>query len=143
MEMYDQSLASRLAESFNEGGWWMYPITLLGCLLPLLALGFVIAGVVSKSNRALPLSLALLVLSVLPPALGALGKRFEHAKADEAIAMASPEDQEVIRIGTEAELLSLTLWGLWAALVPGVAGCALLGLGLSRLPRFAPAPSDR
>ncbi len=140
MEESEMSPMARLAESFNEGGSWMYPITLLGGLLPLLALGFLVVGFVSKSNRALPLSIVLLVLAVLPPALGAMGARFARADAAEAIAMASPEDQEVIRIGTESELLNLTLWGLWAALLPGVAGCALLGVGLSRLPRFATRP---
>lgn len=138
MEKYEPSLTSQLADSFNEGGWLMYPISLLGCLLPVLALVFVIVIVASKGQRALPLSLALLVLSVLPPSMGALGARFERAKAEEAVFMADPMDREVIRMGVEAETLNLTLLGLWSALLPSVIGCVLLGVGLSQRPRFAP-----
>ena len=36
--MSELSFSERMAQSFIEGGMWMYPIAALGCLLPLLAL---------------------------------------------------------------------------------------------------------
>jgi hypothetical protein len=135
---YEPSLFGRFAEAFTEGGIWMYPITLLGCLFFALALVFVVVSLVSKTNRALPLSIALLVLAVLPAGLGALAAQFSRAAAEEAIAHVDPLDQATIRAAAESESLNTEVAGLGAALVPAFIGCLLLGLGLSRLDRFKP-----
>ncbi len=59
----------------------------------------------------------------------------------ERMATVNVDDRETIRAASEAELLNLTLAGLSAALIPGVLGCVLLGLGLSRLHRFRTSPT--
>lgn len=136
MNEFEPSFFERLAEGFTEGGVWMYPISALGCLLPLLALAFVVLALVSKTNRALPLSIALLVLAIIPPSLGAMGARSARRSTEDALVNVNPADVATIRAGAESESLNLQTWGFGAALTPSVVGCLLLGLGLSRLPRF-------
>lgn len=141
LETYEVSATEQLAESFTEGGAWMYPIAALGCLLPLLALGFLVAGAMSRTNRALPLGLALLVLCVLPPALGVMGARSARIQVEAVINDVDEADRATIRAGAESELMSLNLWGLSSALIPSLLGCVLLGMGLGGLERFRPRPA--
>lgn len=138
---YELSPLQSLAQSFVEGGIWMYPIAALACLLPLLAMVFLVMGATATTNRALPLSVALLVLSVLPPSLGTLGARFARAEVEQILNSVDPADRATIQAGAESELMNLTLWGFGAALIPGLLGCILLGIGLSRLKRFRARPA--
>lgn len=138
---YDPSPASILAQNFAEGGWAMYPLTFLLCALPLVALVLLVVGIVSKRNLALPLGVGLLVASFLPPALGLAAQAFERARVDEVIDLASPEDRDTLRMGSEGELLVLSSTGTSAALCPGFISFVLLGLGLARLGRFKATPA--
>ncbi len=135
-EYGEESLGSSAAQTFAEGGWAMYPLTALGCLLPLLALGFLVVGLVSKTNRALPLGVGLLLASLLPPALAVGATALERAKIAELLDEVSEGDRETIRMGSEGELLALKVTGFGAALCPGFFSFVLLGVGLARLPRF-------
>ncbi len=134
----EQGVFEQLAQSFTDGGWFMYPITALGCLLPLLAIAFVVAAAISKTNRALPLAIALLVLSVLPPALGSMGARSARVQVEAALVNVNDADRDTIRAAAESEMMNLTIWGLSSALIPSLVGCVLLGMGLGRLERFRP-----
>jgi hypothetical protein len=133
----EPTFGSRMAESFAEGGWAMYPLTFLLCVLPLAALVLLVVGIVSKKNLALPLGVGLLVAAFVPPAIGLAAMALGRSTAEEAIAMASPEDQATIRMAAEGELLVLSTTGTSAALCPGFIGCVLIGLGLARRPRFS------
>jgi hypothetical protein len=133
----EPTFSSRMAEAFAEGGWAMYPLTFLMCLLPLVALVLLVVGIVSKKNVALPLGVGLLVAAFVPPALGIAAMALSRATAEEAIAMADPQDQATIRMAAEGELLVLSSTGTSAALCPGFIGCVLIGLGLARRPRFS------
>lgn len=135
-DAYQLSFFGEIAQSFAWCGWFAYPIAALGCLLPLLALGILILALFSKTNRVLPASMLLLALSGLPPTLSVLGAQLVGSSAEEALVHADPGDRDVIRAGTEGEVLNLHLWGLGAAIIPSFLGCALLGLGLGRLDRF-------
>lgn len=137
MNDYEPSLAGNLAQGFAEGGWAMYPLTFLLCVLPLVALVLLMVGLVSKKNLALPLGVGLLIAAFVPPAVGLAAMALGRASAEEAIALASPEDQATIRMAAEGELLVLSTTGTSAALCPGFIGCVLIGLGLARRPRFA------
>ena len=101
---FEPGFFEQLANSFNEGGVIMYPLAALGCLLPLLAIGFLIAGTISTRNRALPLAVALLLLAVLPPALGTFAARSSRVQVEEALRNVSPADRETIRAAAESEL---------------------------------------
>ncbi len=134
--MSELSFSERMAQSFIEGGMWMYPLAALGCLLPLLALLFTVLAVTSSTRRVLPLSFALLVMAFLPATIGAMGGQAARRATEQALVNVNPADVATIRAGAESEALNLQIWGFGAALIPGVMGCLLLGLGLSRLPRF-------
>jgi hypothetical protein len=135
-DFYEPSLVGQLAESFSEGGWPMYPLTFLLCALPVVALVLLAVGIFSKKNLALPLGVGLLVAAFLPPALSLVTSALGRAEAEKAIAMAAPEDQEMIRRASESELLVQSTTGTSGALCPGFFGCVLIGVGLARRSRF-------
>lgn len=141
MNEYEPGFSESIASSFAEGGVWMYPVALLGCVLVLASLICVILGVISTTNQALPLAIVLLVLAVLPPGISAIGVRLGRANVETIMATVNEDDRATIRAACEAELLNLTLAGLSASLIPSVLGCVLLGLGLSRLHRFRTSPT--
>lgn len=125
-----------LADSFVEGGVFMYPIALLGCLLPLASIGAAVVAIVSKTNRGVVLGAALLVSAILPAGLGVLAQQLSMSQAEQAIVHAHPADQATIRAAAMSESMTTTLWGYGSAVFPTFVGFALLGLGLSRLERF-------
>lgn len=133
---YDEpTFTERLADAFNEGGSYMYPIAALGCLLAVLSVAFLVVAMVSRAHT-LTLALVLLGGAIAPVSLGVLAEAFAMTTAEVAIAHAHPDDREAIRIGSLGEALNLRIWGLGGSVLPTLVGLTLLGLGLSRLERF-------
>lgn len=128
------------AETFAEGGWAMYPLTFLACLLPVLGFAFLAVSLFSKRNLALPLGIGLLVASVLPPAIAVAAVAMGRSKIDEVLPLVQQHERDTVRLGSEGELMVLSQTGYGAALCPGFLGFVLLGLGLGRLPRFGAKP---
>lgn len=105
-----------MAEFFAEGGFWMYPIALLG--LVTVALGAVAAGAKQKGLAVGALGCAAVVML-----LGVGGMMWGRMKVDEAIESVNPEDREMIReVGHQEANRPLQLAG------PFVVLGALLGL---------------
>lgn len=129
---------TRLYEQFLDGGVFMYPIDLLGCLLLPLSLVALIVGITSKTNRALPLAVALGLAALLPGAIGAVGAKQARTETEAAVRDANPLDRETIAMGSAGIPQILEAWGFAASVLPLFLGCALLGVGLGRLERFRP-----
>ncbi|GMU61595.1 MAG: hypothetical protein AMXMBFR34_33580 [Myxococcaceae bacterium] len=127
---------SGLAEMFQAGGWWMYPLMLLGCALVPLSIVFVSLGVASKERNAVMFSLTLLVAGITPAMLGAVAQMMSMRAAEEAIVHVNPADAATIRAVALSESMTTVLFGLSLSVIPVFCGFVLLGVGLSRLPRF-------
>ncbi|MEW5742508.1 MAG: hypothetical protein AB1938_26560 [Myxococcota bacterium] len=125
-----------MVQMFQEGGWWMYPITLLGCALVPLSIVLVILGAASKQRNALMMSLILLVAGLTPAMLGAVAQMLSMRSAEEAIVHVNPADAATIRAAAMSESLTTVLFGLSSSVIPVFCGFVLLGIGLGRLPRF-------
>jgi hypothetical protein len=130
-----------LAEAFAEGGWAMYPMTLLMCLLPGFGVAFLTAGILSKRNLALPLSAALFLLSILGPAFGIWAEASSMRESERAVMMAAPDDKELLMNAARGESMVVREWGFATAAIPLLLACVLAGIGLTRLERFTPKSS--
>jgi hypothetical protein len=129
-----------IALSFERGGFMMYPILLMGVLMPMLGVGLLTASLVTK-RLAMGFAAVVLIGAAVPAVLGLTGYAMGVSAGEAAVRSANPEDQEVMRHAVEGEALTCTTWGYGFAIVPALLGFALLGLGLSRLPRFQPPSS--
>lgn len=122
-----------LADFWNEGGLWMFPVLLVGLVA-------VVSAAFSVAARNHGLALAALLSSQLPLGLGAAGWAWNRRVVDQALAMVNPEDLATLMAAGYAEALRpLQLGGaLWALSTP----LALVALVLSR--RRGPAdPAPR
>lgn len=140
-------MTQSVAEFWVEGGWWMYPIALMGCaLLPATLVAFVVAVTSKKASLVMPLAIGLLCVGLLPAVLGEAGFLQGMGAVEKAITFANPEDQATIRAAARAEALTTIILGLWMSLVPTFGGAVLLGLALMRRAsatstETAPAPA--
>ncbi len=134
--MYD------LAQMWAEGGTFMYPIALLALLsLPAAPLVVILAVVGRRGSRVpLILSTVLCALGLLILATGFLGWQMALRNVEEAVAHVNPDDREIILAAGRSEARVLIMFGAAACLPSLLTGVALLGLGLSRLPRYTPPP---
>ncbi len=128
---------SDLAQSFNEGGFMMYPIVLSGLFLLVLGLGLLIATLVTR-KLALTFAAVMIIGAGVPAMLGLAGFSMGMSGSREAVAHAAAEDREVILLAAEGEALTCPTWGYGFSVVPTLLGFALLGLGLNRLDRLKP-----
>lgn len=133
---------NEVSNSFATGGPMMYPIVLAGLLLPLVGLGLLVRTRVTR-RRALSFSAVMLVGAAVAAILGGVGYEWNVRQGEAALREQRPDvrDLEHIHLGIEAEALTCVTWGFGAAIVPTLLGFALLGLGLSRRPRFQPPSS--
>ena len=112
-----------MREFFLEGGFWMYPIALLGLV-------GVVLGAVALAAKAKGLALASLVLAAIVMLLGVGGMMWGRMKTDEALAMVSPEHAAAIReVGHKEANRPLQLAGPFSVLG------ALMGLAALTLSR--------
>jgi len=114
-----------MAQFFAEGGFWMYPIALLG----LMAVGLGAVGLATPSKSAAVGALACAAIVTL---LGVGGMMWGRMKVDEALAMVNPEDAEAIRVqGYKESMRPLQLAAGFVALgaVLGLAGFARASRG--------------
>jgi len=130
-----------LAESFAEGGVWMYPIALLGCAGLPAALALFAVGATSRKNLAWPFGLGLVIAGLLPAALGYVAYTLNWANVMEAVAHVSPEDRETILMGGKSECLTTVEAGLGASIFPLCFGLALLGIAVARRGLSQPTPT--
>ena len=79
-----------MAEFFAEGGFWMYPIALLGLV-------GVVLGAVGLGTRSRSVALGGLTCAALVTVLGVAGMMSGRTQVDQALATVSPEDAELIR----------------------------------------------
>lgn len=79
-----------MAEFFAEGGFWMYPISLLGIVA--VALGAVALGAKQKN-----LAVAALACAAVVMLMGVGGMMWGRSQVDRALVMVNPEDAEKIR----------------------------------------------
>ncbi len=79
-----------MAEFFAEGGFWMYPISLLGIIA--VALGAVALGAKQKN-----LAVAALACAAVVMLMGVGGMMWGRTQVDRALMVVSPEDAEQIR----------------------------------------------
>lgn len=130
-----------MLQMFQEGGFWMYPLALLNCALVPLSIVFLALAAGSKSRNALVFALILLVAGLAPAMLGQVAQTLAMQGAEDAIRSVDPADASTIRAAAMSESMTTFLFGLSGAVVPVFCGFVLLGLGLSRLPRFEGSPS--
>ena len=136
MNDYDNpGLFAQLSQSMTEGGFVMWPIAALGCLLPLIAFGLLIVTVVGKKHALLFGALVLMGVGT-SVALAAVGQTLAMRSAEAAIVHADPEDRDIIRIAARGEAMAAMTWALGGSVLPTFLGFLLLGLGASRLERF-------
>jgi hypothetical protein len=123
---------------FQEGGWWMYPITLVGLGLVPEAIILAEIGLSDRHRNRLPMfGVTLIVSGFAPLALGAVGYALNMQLVRAALATVTDSvDRETILAAAQGEALTTIIWGLMLSVFPVCAGCVLLGVGLSRLPRF-------
>jgi hypothetical protein len=129
-----------IAEFWEAGGPWMYPIALMGAvaLVATLALGVVaaVARDEAGSRTTLVLSSTLVALGLATLLLGIVGWLMCMRNVELAIATVNPDDMEAIRAAGNAEARSPLILSVLLAFLPLCGGVALMGLGVSRLPRF-------
>ncbi len=131
-----------VASFWVEGGWWMYPIALLGCaMLPATLVAFVVGVTSKKASLLMPLAIGLLCVGLLPAVLGEAGFLQGMSAVEKAIAFANPVDQATIRAAARGEALTTLILGLWMSLAPTFGGSVLLGLALMRR-AGAPSPES-
>ncbi len=79
-----------MARFFAEGGFWMYPIALLG-------LGAVVLGAVGLAAKSKGAALGAMVCAALVTLLGVAGMMWGRMHTDRALAMVAPDFAEQIR----------------------------------------------
>lgn len=126
-----------LVQLFQEGGWWMYPITFLGLGMVPETIVLAVIGLNDHHRNRLPIfGVALIVSGFAPLALGAVGYGLNMESMRGALEHVSELDRATILAAGTGEALTTIIWGLVLAFIPVCVGCVLLGVGLSRLPRF-------
>jgi hypothetical protein len=121
---------------FLEGGWAMYPLSLLMCLGPPLSFVFLTVTFLSKNNFAWALSAMLFLFSILGPAFGVWAESNAMHQAAEAVETVSPLDYEVFMTAAKGESMAIRVLGISTAAIPLFFASILAGIGLSRLDRF-------
>lgn len=138
-ELNETSVIERLSDLFLEGGLFMYPITALAVLLPLVAAALLVLTAI-RGRGALTAGLVVLGLMFAGLSLASVGEALGRKNIESALAMAAPEDRTTISAAGEGELLALGIFSSAGAVLPGFLACLLIGLGLSQLDRFKAAP---
>lgn len=136
-------MSDSVAQFWMEGGWWMFPIALLGCaLLPATLVAFILGLTSKKASLVMPLAIGLLCVGLLPAALGEAGFLSALRTVDEAIVHVNPADAATIRAAGRSEALTTIIFGLWQSLVPSFGGAVLLGLALMRRASVRASPDN-
>ncbi len=131
-------MSEQLSSLWLEGGWAMYPIALVGCLLYPASLGALLTALVAKRPLALTLGLVLLAVGFLPAVVGELGYLQGVRAVEQAVAGAHPDDRATIMMAGRGEAMACLIFGLFQSLVPVFSGSVLTGWGLAqRLPKKA------
>jgi hypothetical protein len=104
-----------LAELFQEGGFWMYPIAALQLVSMIAIVVALIVALTTKGHDG-KLGIGLGVLGVLPLVLGITGRAWGLRMMEEALVHVSADDAETIRAMGHAEALAPVLFGLFVAL---------------------------
>jgi hypothetical protein len=126
-------VSDSVAQFWMEGGWWMFPIALLGCsLVPATLMAFILGLTSKKASLVMPLAIGLLCVGLLPAVLGEAGFLSALRTVDEALMHVNPQDAATIRAAGRSEALTTIIFGLWTSLVPTFGGAVLLGLALMR-----------
>jgi hypothetical protein len=130
-----------LVRFWQAGGPWMWLIALLGLLgqTVSLVLGLLVLLWRRRPTRFPVIACAVLcALGLLIVAVGFAGHRAGLAQVEAVLAMVNADDRETIRAAGHSEARAPLIFGTLAGLPPLFMGIALLGLAVSRLPRYAP-----
>ncbi len=130
---------SEFARFWEAGGVWMYPIFGMGLLgfVVTLALGL-LALLVKRPKLPVIVSTVLMAFGLAILLVGTLGWLATMRMVEEVVTNVNPEDRELILTAGRSEAKSSLILSLVCAFVPLTAGLALLGFGLTRLPRYNP-----
>ena len=131
---------NELVRWVNDGApWTFHIIVLLAFSLPVILAAVIFALVGRRGSRVtLILSTALCALGLLILIVGFVGWQFSLHQMEETVANVIPEAQESIRAAGNAEARVIIISAAAACVPALVMGVALLGLGVSCLPRFNP-----
>lgn len=122
-----------LARLYAQGGWAMFPLTLLLLLGLAAALGAAVA-VLARAKAALAVLFGgmALAVAVLSLSTGVLAQQHALHRLEDAVASVNPLYQPLLREQGEREArIPLTL-GVVAAVLPLLAGAAALSAGWRR-----------
>ncbi|MBI5478034.1 MAG: hypothetical protein HY906_04215 [Deltaproteobacteria bacterium] len=124
---------SQMTRWFQEGGFAMFPILLLGVV----GLVGTIAGLaigLSSRRRGTPLAFGagLLAVAVLCVGIGGASYLMAEMKIDAALVAVAPEMRDELRTVGRAEARVALTFGGGAAALPAIGGLLLVALGLAR-----------
>jgi len=124
---------SQVARWFQEGGFAMFPILLLG----IVGLAGTVAGLavgLSSRRRGTPLAfgIALLAVALLCVGIGGVSYLVAQQRIDAALAGVDPDMRDRLRAVGESEARVSLTFGGGAAALPALGGLVLVALGVAR-----------